>query len=96
MGLTDWRDNEYGVGDTILYATSSSGSVTMHEGTVLNIYEKEKYTWRTESEKETLVKVQPTKQAGAYSTSTTAWRDEPFKPVTLRVLNRITFLERGE
>lgn len=91
--LTDWRGNEYGVGDIVLYATSQSSSVEMHEGTVLEIAEK-KHSWKDEYT--TVLKVQPTKSASSYSTKTTAWRDEPFKPVTLRVLNRVTFLERGE
>lgn len=36
MRLTDWRGNEYGIGDTILYPVSrGSSSAYLNEGTVL-------------------------------------------------------------
>ncbi|WP_157536531.1 hypothetical protein [Kitasatospora mediocidica] len=44
MRLTDWRGNEYGVGDTILYARMSGRSCEISEATVVDI-------WRTYSDK---------------------------------------------
>jgi hypothetical protein len=37
--LTDWRGNEYGVGDTILYARMSGRSCEISEATVVDIWE---------------------------------------------------------
>lgn len=38
MRLTDWRGNEYGIGDTVLYPRTSGRSVEMSEATVADIY----------------------------------------------------------
>jgi hypothetical protein len=39
MRLTDWRGNEYGVGDTVLYPRVSGRSAEISEGTVTDIYQ---------------------------------------------------------
>lgn len=39
MKLTDWRGNEYGVGDTVLYARMSGRSCEISEATVVDIWE---------------------------------------------------------
>lgn len=39
MRLTDWRGNEYGVGDTILYARMSGRSCEISEATVVDIWQ---------------------------------------------------------
>lgn len=38
MRVTDWRGNDYGVGDTVIYGAQSGHSITMVEGTVTDIY----------------------------------------------------------
>lgn len=49
--LTDWRGNDYTVGDKVLYATSSGSTCFMNEGIVLEIipYEGEKWNYTTKT-----------------------------------------------
>ena len=50
MKLTDWRGNEYGVGDMIVYPRASGRSVEMSDGVVTDIYKvyysPEAYKWK--------------------------------------------------
>jgi hypothetical protein len=49
MRLTDWRGNEYGVGDRVLYSTHHGNQTEIVEGEVLDIreVEQERYDWAT-------------------------------------------------
>jgi hypothetical protein len=69
--LTDWRGNDYTVGDHVLYATSSGSTCYMNEGLVLEIipYEKEKWNYTTKTKDLHLyhkVKVQKVRETGGY------------------------------
>jgi hypothetical protein len=50
MRLTDWRGNEYGVGDKVIYGRMSGRSVEMQEAVVAEIYrayqDNETYKWK--------------------------------------------------
>lgn len=50
MKLTDWRGNEYGVGDTVLYPRVDGRSAEMAEGVVKEIYvafyDHDDYKWK--------------------------------------------------
>lgn len=48
MRLTDWRGNEYGVGDTVIYGRQSGRCVELQEGVVVDIwrvYQNNSYKW---------------------------------------------------
>jgi hypothetical protein len=65
MRLTDWRGNEFGVGDIIIYSTVSGSSPVATEAEVVEIEPREK-NWKTPSG--VRLKVRPIR--------TTGWRDK--------------------
>lgn len=83
--LTDWRGNEYGVGDTIVYATSQSSTVTMNEAEVVEIIP-------------TPDKRQPAKLKVRVTNSTSGWRltraSAKEKLTTLTSVERVTKMEK--
>jgi hypothetical protein len=99
MRLTDWRGNEYGVGDTVIYPRQAGHSVEVKEGVVTDItkfYRDSDYNWQRMPEEcltvgnpktEIRVKVQPSR-----SSRFTYWGEE-YKPATLTNIENITLME---
>ena len=82
MRVTDWRGNEYGVGDRVVYGRMSGRSVEMQEGVVLDIWEtyqdRENYKWRRLAEGETA----PSKQRYSRETGKLEPTGEPEDTLT--------------
>jgi hypothetical protein len=96
--LTDWRGNEYGVGDTVIYPRQSGRSVEVKEAVVLDIskfYRDSDWNWQRMPEEgltvgnpetEIRVKVQP------FRSSRFNYSDE-YRPATITNWQNITYLE---
>lgn len=86
-GLVDWRGNEIEVGDTIVYATSASSVVTMHEAVVDEIFEGDRGYGR----KGVNIKATPVR-------TSRPWRNRQgeYKQVTLKAVERVMLLEKAE
>lgn len=103
MYLTDWRGNDYTVGDHVLYPVSHGSNCSINEAVVLEFipYEKEVYDYNTQtSSLETLykIKVQKCREQGGYGRPGISPGVKPLtataKPSTLTNIARITKVEK--
>lgn len=99
MRLTDWRGNEYGIGDLVLYPRMSGRSCEMQEGTVTSVHlvyrDPERWEWKRVadgveppegSDTEERVQILPSRSSRDFS----RW-GKP-KPVTLTIVGNVTVL----
>jgi hypothetical protein len=88
MEIMDWRGNTIKVGSTVVYATAQSSSITMKEGTVVEIGKVEReYSYK---ESEPYLKV-AYKGDNGHTEGLRGWQ-KPGKLVTLTVLQRVTVI----
>lgn len=89
MYLTDWRGNDYTVGDHVLYATSSGSTCFMNEGVVLEIIPYEAETWNYTTKTNDIkiqhkVKVQKLRES--------EYGNQPIRTVPLKGTNKASTL----